>query len=102
MKSANFVTEVTQEDLDEVEKALSYQRDKKHGRRINIPPNKVNQVYKLTRKKIKLVEYVGPTKTICKGCGVSFLFSGDDRGRHPDYHSIACKQKAYRERKKNI
>jgi hypothetical protein len=46
------------------------------------------------------VEVTGPGKRICKYCGIPFLYIRDGRGCYPEYHSNACKQKAYRERKK--
>jgi len=71
------------------------------GKRIkNVPSSKVESIYRSQRKRHVRIEYTGPLKTNCVGCGVPFLFTDGGRGRYPEYHSNACKQKAYRERKK--
>jgi hypothetical protein len=79
MKSANFVT-VT-------------------GKRVNAPRSQVEDIYRGLHKRQVRVEYTGPKKTNCVGCGIAFLFISEGRGRYPEYHSNACKQKAYRKRK---
>jgi hypothetical protein len=75
-------------------------RKKPKSRRVNIPSEEVDHYYRIHRKRRVRVEYIGPIKTTCIGCGIPFLFDSTDRGRHPEYHSNACKQRAYRERKK--
>jgi hypothetical protein len=73
MKSANFVT-VT-------------------GKRVNAPSGQIEDIYRSLCKRRVRVEYIGPGKTNCKGCGIPFLFIDSGRGRYPNYHSAACKQK---------
>jgi hypothetical protein len=98
MKLANFVTklqDVLRPKQEEIETS-TYQK----GKRITMPAKDVERVYRHQRKRVVRVTYTGPTKIPCKYCGTPFLSLSDGRGRYPEYHSDACKQKAYRERKK--
>ena len=72
------------------------------SKRINVPDEDVDRVYRSQRRKWVRVEYSGPKKLICVFCGTLFLSESDGRGRYPQYHTNACKQKAYRERKKEM
>jgi hypothetical protein len=72
------------------------------GKRLTVPQSHVNTVYRTHRHRHVRIEYTGPTKATCLGCGQPFLFVPDGRGRYPDYRSNACKQKAYRARKNAI
>jgi hypothetical protein len=73
------------------------------GKRIkDVPSSEVESIYRSNRKRHVRIEYTGPVKTNCIGCGIPFLFTDGGRGRYPEYHSNACKQKAYRQRKKTI
>jgi hypothetical protein len=73
----------------------------KQGKRYLVPSSEVDPIYQRQRKRLIRVEYSGPTKIDCLGCGAPFLYTADGKGRHPEYHSNACKQKAYRARKKD-
>jgi hypothetical protein len=64
------------------------------------PANDVERIYRHQRKRVVQVTYTGPKKLTCRNCDTPFLSLSDGRGRYPEYHSNACKQKAYRERKK--
>ena len=104
MKLANFVTvaKKVMKGLPPAAADEAYRerlRNRK-GKRIDVPRSHVNSLLRRQRKKQVRVEYTGPTKATCRGCGAAFLFISDGQGRHPEYHSNACKQKAYRERKK--
>ena len=71
------------------------------GKRIkNVPNSKVQSIYKSNRKRHVRIVYTGPLMSNCIGCGIPFLFTDGGRGRYPEYHSNACKQKVYRKRKK--
>jgi hypothetical protein len=99
MKLANFVTKlqnVLRPKGEEIE-TNSFRK----GKRIMMPANEVDRVYRHQRKRVVQVTYTGPTKITCRNCGTLFLSLLDGRGRYPEYHSNACKQKAYRERKKD-
>ena len=104
MKLANFVT-VAKKMMQGSQPAAADEayherlRNRK-GKRIELPESHVDSVFRREHKREVRVEYRGPTKIHCRGCGAAFLFIADGRGRYPDYHSNACKQKAYRERKK--
>ena len=96
MKLANFVTklqDVLQPNREEI-------RAMRKGKRIILPATDVERLYRHQRKRVVRVTYIGPTKLTYRYCGTSFLSLSDGRGRYPEYHSDACKQKAYRERKK--
>jgi hypothetical protein len=98
MKLANFVTklqDVLRPKPEETE-ISSFRK----GKRITVPANDVERVYRHHRKRVIRVTYAGPTKITCRNCDTPFLSLADGRGRYPEYHSNACKQKAYRERKK--
>jgi hypothetical protein len=104
MKMANFVTLARKVKnvfpsaaADEAYKQSFIGRK---GKRLNVPSSQVNRLFRRERKKQVRIEYTGPVKTNCIGCGDPFLFIAEGQGRYPDYHSNACKQKAYRERKK--
>jgi hypothetical protein len=101
MKLANFVTKLQDVLLPKREDSDIDRLRRRMGRRLNVSGKEVDRVYNQNRKKVVRVEYTGPTKTVCIGCGRPFLFSPDDRGRHPEYHSNACKQRAYRKRVRN-
>jgi hypothetical protein len=62
----------------------------------------VERLSRQQRKRVVRVTYAGPTKIPCKYCGTPFLSLSDCHGRYPEYHSNACEQKAYRERKKAV
>jgi hypothetical protein len=97
MKLANFVTklqDVLRPKGDETEI-----RSIRNGKRIMTPAKDVDRLYQQQRKRVVRVTYTGPTKRICRYCGIPFLSLADGRGRYPEYHSNACKQKAYRQRK---
>ncbi len=70
------------------------------GKRIMLPAKDVERLYQQQRKRVVQVTYTGPIKLTCRNCGTSFLSLADGRGRYPEYCTNACKQKAYRERKK--
>jgi hypothetical protein len=70
------------------------------GKRITIPATDVDRIYQRHRKQVVRVTCTGPKKLTCRDCDTPFLSRADGRGRYPEYHSNACKQKAYRERKK--
>jgi hypothetical protein len=98
MKLANFVTklqDVLRPKQEETE-TISIQK----GKRLSIPANDVERIYRHHRKRVVRVTYTGPKKLTCQNCGVPFLSLADGRGRYPEYYTNACKQKAYRERKK--
>jgi hypothetical protein len=98
MKLANFVTklqDVLRPKQEETE-TIPFRK----GKRITVPAKDVERVYRHQRKRVVRVTYTGPTKLTCRHCGALFLSLADGRGRFPEYHSNACKQKAYRERKK--
>jgi hypothetical protein len=99
MKMADFVTKL-QDVLRPKQEVteISYFRK---GKRIIIPAEDVDRLYQQRRKRIVRVMYTGPTKIPCRQCGTPFLSLADGRGRYPEYHTNACKQKAYRERKKD-
>ncbi len=65
-----------------------------------LPAKDVERVYQNQRKRVVRVTYTGPDRIACRNCGISFLSLPDGRGRYPEYCTNACKQKAYRERKK--
>jgi hypothetical protein len=97
MKLDNFVTKLQdalQPQREETKTSFVHQ-----GKRLTIPAKDVARIHRHRRKRIVRVTYTGPTKATCLGCGLPFLFTSDGKGRYPDYHSNACKQKAYRERK---
>jgi hypothetical protein len=98
MKLANFVTKL-QDVLrpKQQETAMSVVRN---GKRIIMPANDVERLYRQQRKRVVLVTYTGPKKRTYRNCGAPFLSLADGRGRYPEYCTNACKQKAYRERKK--
>ena len=104
MKLANFVT-AARKVIQGVPAAAAeeeYQERlrKRKGKRIDVPHNQMNSILRRERKREVRIEYSGPDKIDCLGCGTPFLFIADGKGRYPEYHSNACKQKAYRERKK--
>ena len=104
MKLANFVTIARKVKnvfpSAAAEEAYNQGLIERKGKRLNIPSSHVNSLFRRQRKRRVKIEYIGPTKTECMGCGDPFLFLSDGRGRYPEYHTNACKQKAYRERKK--
>ncbi|MDQ3831133.1 MAG: hypothetical protein M3361_17920, partial [Candidatus Tectomicrobia bacterium] len=100
MKLANFVTLARKviggrpaQTAAETSSKTFLQRK---GKRITIPSSDVNRMYRLQRERHVRIEYSGPTKIPCLGCGVPFLYIAEGKGRYPEYHSDACKQKAYR------
>jgi hypothetical protein len=98
MKLANFVMklqDVLRSKQEEIERSF-FQK----GKRITLPAKDVERVYRHHRKQVVRVTYTGPTKITCRYCGTPFLSLPDGRGRYPEYCTNACKQKAYRERKK--
>jgi hypothetical protein len=98
MKLANFVTklqDVLRPKGEEIEMSAY-----RNGKRITIPATDVERVYQHHRKRVVQVTYTGPTKVTCRNCGTLFLSLAPGRGRYPEYCTNACKQKAYRERKK--
>ena len=98
MKLANFVTKL--QDVLRPKPAATEMKSFRKGKRIMMPANDVERVYRQQQKRVVRVTYTGPTKLTCRNCGALFLSLADGRGRYPEYHSNACKQKAYRERKK--
>jgi hypothetical protein len=98
MKLANFVTKL-QHVLRPNEEEIVIHAVRK-GKRLMIPAEDVERLQQYQRKRVVQVTYTGPKKLTCRQCGTPFLSLADGRGRYPDYHSNACKQKAYRERKK--
>jgi hypothetical protein len=98
MKLANFVTKL-QNVLRPNEEETAIHAVRK-GKRLMIPAKDVERLHQYQRKRVVRVMYTGPTKITCRNCGTPFLFISDGQGRYPEYHSNACKQKAYRERKK--
>ncbi len=104
MKMANFVTIARKVKnvfpSAAADEAYNQSLIGRKGKRLNVPSSHVNSLFRRQRKRRVRIEYTGPTKTNCDGCGDPFLFITNGRGRYPDYHSNACKQKAYRERKK--
>jgi hypothetical protein len=98
MKLANFVTKL--QDVLRPKPAETETTSFRKGKRIMMPANDVERVYQRQRKRVVSVTYTGPKKLTCQNCGVPFLSLADGRGRYPEYHTNACKQKAYRERKK--
>jgi hypothetical protein len=81
----------------DAEHAYNHYRNKRKGRRLSVPEREVDRIYRSQRtRRVRLV-YEGPTKINCLGCGAPFLYEAVGRGRQPDYHSDACKQKSYRE-----
>jgi hypothetical protein len=103
MKLANFVTVARKIIAGQPAKPAAETSSKtdlrRKGKRINIPSSQVESTYKSQRQKLVRIEYSGPEKIQCLGCGAPFLFTADGKGRYPEYHSNACKQKAYRARK---
>jgi hypothetical protein len=65
-----------------------------------LPAKDVDRVYQQQRKRVVQMTYTGPDKLTCRNCRTPFLSHADGRGRYPEYCTNACKQKAYRERKK--
>src|SRR5438105_15693072 len=104
MKMANFVTIARKVKnvfpSAAADEAYNQSLIGRKGKRLNVPSSHVNSLFRRQRKRRVRIEYTVPTKTNCDGCGAPFLFITNGRGRYPDYHSNACKQKAYRERKK--
>jgi hypothetical protein len=98
MKLANFVTKL-QDVLRPKQKEPEIRFFRK-GKRITVPANEVERMYRQHRKRVVRVTYTGPDKITCRNCGTPFLSHPDGRGRYPEYCTNACKQKAYRERKK--
>jgi hypothetical protein len=99
MKLANFVTklqDVLRPKGDEPE-TISFRK----GKRLVVPAKDVERLYQQQRKRVVQVTYTGPKKLTCRQCGAPFLSLADGWGRYPEYHSNACKQKAYRQRKKH-
>ena len=105
MKLANFVTlaknVIHGRPATTAEKTSSKTVLKKQGKRITVPSHQVDSIYKSHHHRHVHIEYTGPKKLPCFGCGTPFLFTADGKGRYPEYHSNACKQKAYRQRKKS-
>jgi hypothetical protein len=104
MKLSNFVTiarkMVTGRPANTADYTSSKTVLRRKGKRIIIPSSDVNKIYRSQRQRLVRVEYTGPKKIHCLGCKEPFLYTADGQGRYPEYHSNACKQKAYRERKK--
>jgi hypothetical protein len=100
MKLANFVTKL--QDVLRPKQGEPEIRSFRKGKRIIVPAEDVERLYQQQRKRIVRVMYAGPTKIPCRQCGTPFLSLADGRGRYPEYHSDACRQKAYRERKKAV
>jgi hypothetical protein len=98
MKLANFVTKLQDvlRPKGEEPETITFRK----GKRLSVPARDVERVYQRQRKRVVRVTYTGPIKLTCRQCGIPFLSLSDGRGRYPEYHSNACKQKAYRERKK--
>jgi hypothetical protein len=51
------------------------------GKRLLVLGQIVNRVHHDLSSKVVRVEYVGPTKAFCVGCGLPFLFQSEGRGR---------------------
>jgi hypothetical protein len=100
MKLANFVTKL--QDVLRPKQEETEMRFFRNGKRLSIPAEDVERLYQHHRKRVVRVTYTGPAKITCRNCGTPFLSIADGRGRYPEYHSNACKQKAYRDRKKAI
>jgi hypothetical protein len=100
MKLADFVTKLQDvlRPKREDRETISFRK----GKRLVMPAKDVERVYQRQRKRVVRVTYTGPEKLTCRQCGTPFLFLLDGQGRYPEYHSNACKQKAYRERKKAL
>jgi hypothetical protein len=99
MKLANFVTKLQDVFRPNEEEAESIHAVRK-GKRLLIPADDLARLHRYQRKRVVQVTYTGPKKLTCRQCGTPFLSLADGRGRYPEYPSNACKQKAYRERKK--
>jgi hypothetical protein len=97
MKLANFVTKLRDVLRPKQEETETYYFRK--GKRIMMPAKDVERVYQRNQKRVVRVTYTGPEKLTCRNCDTPFLSLADGRGRYPEYHSNACKQKAYRQRK---
>jgi hypothetical protein len=70
MKLANFVTKlqnVLRPKQEETE-TISIQK----GKRLSIPANDVERIYRHHRKRVVRVTYTGPKKLTCQNCGVPF------------------------------
>jgi hypothetical protein len=98
MKLANFVTKL--QDVLWPKQEEPEIRFFRKGKRITVPAKEVERMYRQQRKRVVRVTYTGPDKITCRNCGTPFLSHPDGRGRYPEYCTNACKQKAYRERKK--
>jgi hypothetical protein len=98
MELANFVTKL--QNVLRPKPAATETKSFRKGKRIMMPAKDVERVYQHQRKRVVQVTYTGLKKLTCQNCGAPFLSLADGRGRYPEYHSNACKQKAYRERKK--
>ena len=98
MKLANFVTKL-QDVLRPNEEETEIHAVRK-GKRLMISAEHVERLHQYQRKRVVRVTYTGPDKITCRNCGAPFLSLPDGRGRYPEYCTNACKQKAYRERKK--
>ncbi len=96
MKLANFVTKL--QDVLRPKQEEPETRFFRKGNRITVPANEVERMYRQHRKRVVRVTYTGPDKITCRNCEIPFLSRPD--GRYPEYCTNACKQKAYRERKK--
>jgi hypothetical protein len=98
MKMADFVTKLQNvlQPKGEEPETISFRK----GKRIMLPAKDVERLYQQQRKRVVQVTYTGLKKLTCRNCGTPFLSLADGRGRYPEYHSNACRQKAYRERKK--
>jgi hypothetical protein len=99
MKMADSVTKLQNvlRPKGEEPETISFRK----GKRIIVPAKDVERLYQQQRKRIVQVMYTGPGKLTCRQCGTPFLSLADGRGRYPEYHSNACKQKAYRDRQKD-
>jgi hypothetical protein len=100
MKMANFVTKL--QDVLQPKQEETEIRSFRKGKRITVPAKDVDRIYQRHRKRVVRVTYTGPEKLTCRNCGTPFLSRADGRGRYPEYCTNACKQKAYRERKKAV
>ena len=104
MKLANFVTAAKKmmQGLPPAAADEAYQERlrRRQGKRIDVAGRQAQSIYRREHKRAVRIEYTGPAKIECLGCGTPFLFIADGKGRYPEYHSNACKQKAYRKRKK--
>jgi hypothetical protein len=98
MKLANFVTKL-QHVLRPNEEETEIHAVQK-GKRLIIPAKDMERLHQYQRKRVVRVTYTGPKKITCKYCSTPFLSLADGQGRYPEYRTNACKQKAYRERKK--